>query len=113
MLPVKRVIASATRSSVVASTSSRRRRALRDWMFRSSTEVRPGGRGGGTVGLGPAWGPALASPFGRGLRILYSSDRLLSSAASVDTQEPGRLTGGSTLAGNDVERQLRRGAPRR
>jgi hypothetical protein len=43
MLPVKRVIASASFSCVVACFSSRLRRSLRAWMLRSNTELRPVG----------------------------------------------------------------------
>src|SRR4051794_35242336 len=66
MLPVNRVIASATRACSVASASSRSRRALRVAIFRSRTELRPGGFGEGLVGdPGPAERP-LALPFPSG-----------------------------------------------
>src|SRR3954454_19590190 len=66
MLPVNRVIASATRACNVASASSRSRRAFRVAMFRSRTELRPGGFGEGLVGdPKPAERP-LAVPFPTG-----------------------------------------------
>src|SRR5947209_8471112 len=66
MLPVNRVIASATRACSVASASSRSRRALRVAIFLARTELRPGGFGEGLVGdPGPAGRP-LAIPFPTG-----------------------------------------------
>jgi len=50
MLPVKRVIASATRSSSVAVTSSRSRRISIVRILRARTEPNPGGFGDGLVG---------------------------------------------------------------
>src|SRR3954466_16330550 len=66
MLPVKRVIASATRACSVASASSRSRRAFRAAIFLSRTELRPGGSGESLVGEPrPAERP-LAVPFPTG-----------------------------------------------
>src|SRR5918911_1550057 len=66
MLPVNRVIASATRACSVASASSRSRRAFRVAIFRSRTELRPGGFGEGRVGDPRPAGRPLAVPFPTG-----------------------------------------------
>src|SRR5215207_4349594 len=81
MLPVNRVIASATRACSVASASSRSRRAVRVAIFLSRTELRPGGFGEGLVGdPRPAERP-LAVPFPTG-------DMFASLALKPDPNEP-------------------------
>jgi hypothetical protein len=50
MLPVKRVIASASFSCRVAASASARRLSRSAWIFRSSAELRLAGSGGLTVG---------------------------------------------------------------
>src|SRR3954462_14466074 len=91
MLPVNRVIASATRACSVASASSRSRRALRVAIFRSRTELRPGGFGEGLVGdPGPAERP-LALPFPSGGMFALL-------AREPDLNEPELSQSGSALS---------------
>src|SRR3954452_18770411 len=91
MLPVKRVIASATRACSVASASSRSRRALRVAILRSRTELRPGGFGEGLVGdPGPAERP-LALPFPTGGMFTLL-------ALEPDLSEPELSQSGSALS---------------
>src|SRR5690349_1644792 len=91
MLPVNRVIASATRACSVASASSRSRRALRVAIFLARTELRPGGFGEGLVGdPGPAERP-LALPFPTG-------DMFAFLAREPDLNEPKLRQLGSALS---------------
>src|SRR5215213_10678209 len=91
MLPVNRVIASATRACSVASASSRSRRAFRVVIFRSRTELRPGGFGEGLVGdPRPAERP-LAVPFPTGGMFAFL-------ALEPDLNEPELSQLGSALS---------------
>ncbi len=93
---MNRVIASATRACSVASASSRSRRAFRVAIFRSRTELRPGGFGEGLVGdPRPATWP-FAVPFPTGGMLAFL-------AFKPDFTEPELSQLGSALSNTPDE----------